>query len=126
MIELFFQLLRFGLVGVSAASIHFGTVIILVQKFLLLPLVANVFGFLVSFQVSYWGHRLWTFRRTTIMHSATFPKLLLVQLLNLSLNELLFYVFLLMNLPYPLALLIVLTILPVFTFLSSKLWVFKA
>ena len=124
-LPLFLQLFRFGMVGLTAASIPFATVVLLVESFLLEPLIANIFGFMVSFQLSYWGHRLWTFQDTAALHRTTFPKLLLVQTLNFSANEMLFYVFLSLHLPYPLALLIVLTILPIFTFVSSKLWVFR-
>ena len=125
MIELFAQLFRFGVVGVVAAAIHFTIVVCLVQLLLLPPLVANIFGFFVSFQVSYWGHRRWTFQGTEISHSTALPKLLLVQIINFCANESLFYIFLSMHLPYQLALLIVLTILPIFTFVSGKFWVFR-
>lgn len=119
------QLFRFCLVGLTAAAIHFTIVVMLVQLASFAPLVANVFGFLVSFQVSYWGHRRWTFRDTIIDHVIAFPKLLLLQLFNLAVNETLFYFFLACHLPYPIALLIVLTILPLYTFVISKLWVFS-
>ncbi len=120
------QLFRFGVVGVSAAIIHIGTVIILVQRWSFLPLVANIFGFLIAFQCSYWGHRLWTFNDTVSSHRTALPKLLVVQVLNLLANETLFYIFLSLNLPYPVALVAVQAILPVFTFTSSKIWVFRS
>lgn len=123
---LFFQLFRFGIVGVIAASIHFMTVVMLVQNFSFEPLFANIFGFLVSFHASYWGHRLWTFQGTESLHEVSFPKLFLLQAANFSANETIFYIFLVLHLPYPLALIITLGILPVFTFVSSKFWVFKA
>ena len=125
-LPLFFQIFRFGIVGLIAASIHFLTVVLLVQNFFLAPLTANIFGFMISFQVSYWGHRLWTFQETVALHRVTFAKLFLVQALNFSANEILFYIFLALQLPYPLALIIVLAILPIFTFVTSKLWVFRA
>jgi putative flippase GtrA len=121
-----FQIFRFGMVGLLAAAIHFTVVVYLVQIWHFVPLTANIFGFVVSFQMSYWGHRLWTFNHSAALHRVVFPKLLLVQVMNLAANESLFYLFLTFNLPYPIALLIVLTILPIFTFLSSKWWVFKA
>lgn len=123
--ELLAQLFRFGVVGVIAAGIHFCIVVFLVQLFSLPPLVANIFGFFISFQVSYWGHRHWTFQGTETSHSVAFPKLLLVQVINLAANETLFYIFLSMHLPYQLALLIVLSVLPIFTFVSGKFWVFR-
>lgn len=119
------QLFRFGIVGSTATVIHFTTVVSLVQMFLLPPLIANIFGFCIAFQMSYWGHRLWTFSETESEHRVAFPRLLLVQLLALAANESLFYIFLSLHLPYPIALIIVLTILPIFTFFASKRWVFR-
>src|SRR3990167_7826463 len=84
------QLFRFGIVGLTAASIHFGAVVFLVQFFSLQPLIANVFAFAVSFQMGYWGHRLWTFHEATILHRVALPKLLLVQTAAFAANETLF------------------------------------
>lgn len=120
------QVCRFGLVGVAAAVIHLSVVVLLVQSTDMAPLIANIFGFAIGFQMSYWGHRLWTFKATTSLHRVAFPKLLLIQILNFAANETLFYLFLLLNLPYAVALFIVLAILPLFTFVASKLWVFNA
>jgi putative flippase GtrA len=123
-IVLFFQLFRFGLVGVIAAMIHLAIVVLLVQMYSLLPLLANMFGFAIAFQVSYWGHRLWTFQESVAPHRIAAPKLLLVQILSFAANETLFYILLALHLPYPIALIIVLAVLPIFTFMASKLWVF--
>lgn len=119
------QIARFITVGLTAACVHFSVVVMLVQLFHYAPLAANVGGFIVSFQVSYWGHRIWTFNATEVLHREAYPRLVMVQLLSFSLNESLYYYFLSQHLPYQLALLIVLTILPVFTFLTSKFWVFQ-
>lgn len=123
--SLFYQIFRFGVVGLSAASVHFSVVILLVQFDVFVPLIANIFGWMISVQVSYWGHRLWTFQDTAVLHREAFPKLIVVQLINFSANEFLFYIFLTLSLPYPIALLIVLTIFPIFTFLSNKFWVYR-
>lgn len=124
-LPLFFQIFRFGIVGASAALIHFSTVVFLVQIYAFEPLVANGLAFMVAFQISYFGHRLWTFQHTTQQHRVAFPRLLLVQILNFLANETLFYIFLTFHFPYAIALLIVLSVLPIFTFISSKLWVFR-
>lgn len=121
----FIQISRFIIVGGSAAFVHLCMVVLLVQAYDYAPLIANVGGFLVSFQVSYWGHRWWTFSDTEVSHSEAYPKLVAVQLANFGLNELLFSFFLGLHLPYQLALLIVLAILPVFTFATNKFWVFQ-
>lgn len=122
---LFLQFCRFGIVGLTAAVIHYSIVVELVQKMSLPPLIANVFAFLIAFQMSYWGHRLWTFNDSVSLHRDAFPKLLLVQSVNFTINESLFYLFMVWGLPYNIALLIILSILPILTFASSKLWVFR-
>lgn len=126
MIELIKQLSRFGIVGVIAATIHFSIVVFLVQQVQLQPLTANVFGFFISFQVSYWGHRTFTFSNTNVHHRSALPKLLLLQMFNFAANQSLYYMFLSMHLPYQFALLLVLAILPLFTFVVSKLWIFRS
>lgn len=120
----FFQLARFGIVGLIAAFVHLGIVFWLVQFHYFKPLIANIFAFGISFQLSYWGHRIWTFNNPDVMHRVALPKLLGLQLFNFAANESLFYFFLSLHLPYPIALVIVLAILPLFTFMISKFWVF--
>jgi len=119
------QLFRFGIVGIVAAIVHFSVVIFLVQNFHYVPLKANIFGFMGGLLFSYSGHRFWTFRHTATAHASAFPKLALLQGFMLIANESLFYVFIRLGLQYPIALLLVLSILPFFTFYCSKRWVFN-
>lgn len=125
MTNLIWQLFRFGMVGFTAALVHFFLVVFIVQMGSVEPLIANVFAFALSFQVSYWGHRWWTFSSSMVQHRDAFPRLLLIQTAGFAANESLFYIFLQLHLPYPIALIIVLTIIPIFTFVSSKLWVYR-
>ncbi len=120
------QISRFGIVGVTAATINFSVVVLLVQHMSMHPLIANIFGFLTAFQMSYWGHRLWTFSAVNIPHRSAITKLVIVQVLGFAANETLFYIFLSMHLPYTIALFLVLSILPVFTFICSRYWVFRS
>ena len=119
------QLFRFGVVGLTAAAFHFAIVVAMVEHAGLQPLLANPFAFVIAFQLSYWGHRKWTFAGTTSLHREAFPRLVAVQTVNFAANETLFYIFLTMNLPYTAALFIVLTIFPLFTFASTRFWVFS-
>lgn len=124
---LLLQITRFGIVGLTAAGINFCVVVFLVQQFALEPLIAYIFGFVISFQMSYWGHRLWTFSDTAAMHShsAALPKLVLVQIGNFLGSELLYSFFLSHHIPYQIGLILVLGIMPIFTYFTSKMWVFK-
>lgn len=119
------KIIPFAIIGTCAAIVHLSIVMLLVHEFQFLPLAANVFGFLVAFQISYWGHRKWTFSETTVQHQVALPRLFLLQTFNFAANEFFFYILLSLNLPYPLALIIVLLILPFLTFTLSRFWVFK-
>lgn len=120
------QIAKFLTIGTLAAAVHFSVVVLLVQIVDYVPLIANVGGFMVSVQFSYWGHRLWTFSDTVVSHREAYPRLIMIQIINFGLNESLFFLFLSLHLPYQLALLIVLAILPAFTFITSKFWVFQS
>lgn len=56
------QLFWFGVVGVTAMLVHLGSVILIFVPLGLAPLLANIIGFLLAFQVSHAGHRHFTFR----------------------------------------------------------------
>lgn len=124
-LPLFWQIFRFGIVGLTASGVHFSLVVLFVQMFGLPPLVANMVAFPLSFQCSYWGHRSWTFHDTSASHRSALPKLVMVQLINFTASETLFYIFLQLHFSYQAGLLLVLTIMPIFTFISSKRWVFR-
>jgi putative flippase GtrA len=120
------QILRFGTVGTTAAGVQVGLVALFVEFNLLTPLAANIIAFFIAFQVSYWGHRQWTFNANDRDHRVTLPRLFLIASSAFVANETLFYIFLKdLHLQYILALMLVLTILPVVTFSLSKFWVFR-
>jgi len=118
------QLIRFGCVGGAAAATHLGVVAALVPAGLP-PLVANALAFAVAFQVSYYGHRGWTFRSPG--GRGEYFRLLLVSLVSFALNEALYAAMLrFAPLDYRLSLALVLAAVAVFTFAGSRLWVFAA
>ncbi len=55
------ELIWFGIVGVTAMLVHLGSVSLLLVPMGLPPLIANVLGFLLAFQVSHAGHHKLTF-----------------------------------------------------------------
>lgn len=116
------QLARFGVVGVAAMCVHWLVVRMLVPAGIA-PLLANVIGFGVAFNVSYFGHRNWTFASVSA-HGTTFWRFLAVALTSFALNEAL-YAVLLQFMDYSLALAIVLVAVSVLTFVLSKLWAFR-
>ena len=119
------ELVRFGVVGVSAFLVHFGVVTLWLVPVGLPPLWANVFGFLMAFVVSYFGHRHLTFRATHVVHLQALPRFFAVACLGFAVNETGYFVLLhYANLDYRIALFIVLVAVAVMTFALGKLWAF--
>ena len=123
------QILRFGIVGASAAAVHFMMVSLLVSQLDWRPLVANVAAFLISFWVSYSGQHHWTFSGSGVSWRQGLPRYFLVSCTSFAVNELL-YAALLNWTPlshhYQLALGITLVTVAVLTFVSSRYWAFRA
>lgn len=124
------RIARFGIVGLTAAAVHYWVVIALVELLHIDPLQANVGGFFVAFWVSYFGHRHWTFSDTVATHTdgkhSSFLRFLLVALLGFCMNELLFYLLLrYAGWPYYFALAVVVFTVAVMTYVLSRLWAFR-
>jgi len=118
-----YQLVRFGCVGAVAAAVHLAVVSLLVALLDMSPLLANVAGFGVAFQVTYFGHSQWTFR--TIKRNGDYRRMLLVSLAAFALNEGLYAVLLqTTSLDYRVALGLVLVAVAGLTFVGSRVWVF--
>jgi putative flippase GtrA len=117
--------LAFLTVGSSAALMHEAIVIGLVEYLEWTPLFANIIGFVVAFNVSYIGHKHYTFN-SNAAHRSTLPKFALVASSSFLLNQGLFFVFLTWTtLPYSVALFIVLGSVALLTYVLSHFWAFK-
>jgi putative flippase GtrA len=115
----------FVLVGLTALATHWLSLVLLVTAAGLEPLVANVFGFAVAFQVSYFGHRHLTFEARDRTHGRTLPRFLAVALAMFLLNEALYWLLLVATpLRYDIAHLAVLATVAGITYLFSKFWAF--
>lgn len=121
------QLLWFGIIGVSALLVHFISVSLILVPAGLPPLWANVAGYLIAFQVSYWGHRLKTFQAGHLPHRIALPRFFAVSSASFLLNEACYFVLLhYTRLDYRISLLLVLAAVAVVTFVLSKLWAFSS
>lgn len=127
---LFYQICRFGVVGLAATFIHIAVFTLLVEMGMGKPMAANVFAFIPAFFVSFYFHMVWTFRS----HSGSLGwhlvwpmwKFLLVALLGLALNS--FGVHLvteILKVEYYFSTLFFLFVTPTVLFLLNKHIVFK-
>lgn len=124
--QLISELLRFGIVGCSAAAVNIILVILIVEYLHWDPLLANIVGFGLAFFVSFFGHHYWSFGHLNKPVKHALPKFLLVALSGFAGTEFLYYIFYkIMLLHYVTALVLVLFIIPPVSFLISKLWAFR-
>ena len=122
------QLVRFGLVGGLATAVNALLYLVLAQRHLLAPLLANAVGFVCAFAVSFGGHYYWTFAAQTRNGDAWHASLMrffATALLGLGSNTL--WTWLLvewLRLPPASALAGILFLTPALVFVCSKYWAF--
>lgn len=123
--ELLRQLSFFGLVGVSATLVHY-FVALLSHEYLGINLyVANLAGYCTAVLISYFGHGRLTFKRN--LHWPVFLRFILVSLATLLFSEgILWGLETHTTLHHSVSLAIVVSTIPILTFILSKLWVFRA
>lgn len=123
------QLSKFASVGVVATAVH--AAVYAVLGGLVAPMLANLLAFLVAFIFSYTGHFLWTFRTQTQgqeVHKAFVyqVRFLVVALSGLMLNSLAVWsVTELLQIDYLYAVVPMVFMVPLVTFVLAKLWAFK-
>ncbi len=87
--------------------------------------IANLFGFLCAFPVSYYGHRSLSFAGAGVPHRRALPRLFAVSTLAFMGNQALLLALLrYTRLPLSIALAIVLGVVALSTFILSRTWVF--
>lgn len=120
------ELLIFILVGISAAFVHLLIVWLLVSASLLLPLQANIVGFLGAVNVSYIGHSRFTFRQTKRLSIRMYIKFFSIATISFLINQIAYFYGLKWfgHTLYIPILAIILVLVAVLTFIFSKLWVF--
>ena len=122
-LKLSHRLIYFVLIGASAASVHVLTVLNLVTYLQFQPLVANILAFLLAFNVSFLGHRYLTFANLHDEKQLSLPHFFLVAASAGVINEILYFVLLdYTTLNYLIALILVLVLVSVYSFIISRFW----
>jgi putative flippase GtrA len=117
------QLVFFTGIGGFAAIVHLTLVFNLVTYLQLPPLVANVFAFLVSFNISFLGHKYMTFSGMPDNKQLQLPHFFFVATSAAVLNEVLYYLLLeYTSLYYLPALVLVLGLAAIYSYCLSRFW----
>jgi putative flippase GtrA len=120
------QVSLFVLVGGGAAAVHFLSVILFVELLATPALIANIFAFLIAFCFSFSGQRFLTFSSSNQTFFYSLKRYFLVSVCSFIFNELFFYIAVyLLNIPYYIALPIIVLLVAIGTFVVSKRWAFK-
>jgi putative flippase GtrA len=116
---------RFGAFGVVATLIHVAIFTSLVEWFGVAPVWASVPAFLCAMLFSYLANSKWTFQ-VDVAHGTHLPRYTLVSLLGLGLNVLITYAVVdVLRLWYGFALGLVVTAVPVLTYLLNRHWTYR-
>lgn len=119
------QVVRFGVIGISATLTHVVIVLALVEGRILEPFGANVIAFSTALFVTYVGNHKWTFGLSGA-HGRHFPRFILIALLGLGLNQGIVYLIVEgLRWDYRIALALVVTVVPAITFLLNRGWAFS-
>jgi len=121
------QILNFLIIGALASIANFVIVIAIVHLEIAKPLIANLFAYLIAFNISYFGHRFLTFSTTTQSHKKAASQFFINVMIGLTLNELIYYILLhILHIQYLIALFITMGLVAIYTFVVSKFFIFKA
>jgi putative flippase GtrA len=124
------QLGRFGVVGGLATLIHALAFAVALEILHARPLIANLVGFALALCLSFVGHLRWTFRAELSGRRPDLPRMFfrfaLVALTGLLLNSLIVFVVVeQLALDYRFAMLLMVTVVPLFLFWQSKRFAFR-
>ncbi len=116
---------RFGVVGVIATALHVSIGLALYNILDVSALWANFIAFCLSFSVSYAGNYGWTYK-STAAHRSSLPRFFVATMLALALNQgIVFVVTDLLQGSYPVALVLVVTLVPPVSYVLGRFWVFR-
>lgn len=121
------EVVRFALVGASATAVHYFTALLLAGHASIY--LANLAGYLAAVGVSYFGHLHFTFRRKGAGggHGARLVRFAVVSVLGmLSSQAALGLSHSAAGLPDAVAIAIAVVVVPGFSFIAQRLWVFRA
>ena len=116
---------RFALVGAAATLLHLTAAWVLIECWDAPPLTANALAFLAAFGVSFSGNYYWTFGRPG-SRMAAMQRFFLVSSSAFAFNSIALTALLMTDwLPASSAAVLAALVIPVATFLASRLWAFR-
>ena len=120
------KLVRFSIVGVITAGVHYGLLFLLVEFLDLQTTLASSVGFLVAVALNYLMHYSWTFAAPVPHGRAVFRYIVMISLGFLINGGVMQFGVLMLGFNYLLVQLVAFVAVITWNFLVSSLWVFRA
>ncbi|MCB2354969.1 GtrA family protein [Clostridium estertheticum] len=118
-------IVRYGLVGLLGTTIHFGSLILLVEFANFDPVLGSALGFLLVLVISYILNRTWTFQSKS-RNLRQFLIYSIVSLIGLGLNSTIIFISVhLLKWNYLYGQCLVVLVVPVSNYLLNSLWTFR-
>ncbi len=118
------EVVVFGVVGVAATLVHYFSAILAIEVLGLNVLVANMVAYCVAVGVSFFGHSLLTFR-ATLTHERL-VKFVAVSLSALAVSQALLWLLTKIDVfGHRVNMLAVVCVVPCYTYLLNKFWVYR-
>lgn len=118
------EVLAFGLIGALATAVHYLSALLFIELMGMGVLISNFLAYCVAVLVSYTGHTKVTFRAAASRDN--FVRFITVSLTALGLSQLLLFCLQALGwFPYQFNLLLGVGIIPVYSFLCNKFWVYR-
>ncbi len=119
------QVMRYGVVGVCAATAHALIAFAVFHLLAVHPTLSNFSGYISGAVISYLGSYYFTFKSED-GHGRSFPRFILVWLIGIAINVGLFQVLLIAYaLPFGFNVFIAIAFTPIAQYLMLKFWAFK-
>jgi putative flippase GtrA len=123
-IQILRQVFYFGAVGLTATITNYIAAILFHEHFGFNLYAAQFAGYCLAVMISLFGHSRLTFNAK--LTTSVLTRFIVVSLTTLLLSELLLLLFeILLSLSHRISLFVVVSTIPVITFILSKLWVFQ-
>jgi putative flippase GtrA len=120
------RLLRFGLVGIIATAMYSIVTLVAIEAFGVSPVPASAFGVAASIGISYFGHALYSFR-VKGNHKTFLSRFLALATTSFVMSTGLMWLLSdVMHVPHRLAIAVVAVLVPGFSYICNRLWVFRS
>lgn len=120
------QIMRFGLVGITATATHIIAILIMVEWSNIEPLTANFFAFSMALLISFTGNYHWTFNASD-PYTESFPRFFTIALFGMGLNQTIMFIAVsMLNMDYRLGLVAVIMVVPAISFMANRKWAFQS